>query len=263
MKGPSENNAAADCGAADPADPIRRLYARLALHPEADFGWGKGKANALRLGYDAALSDRIPEAVWESSAAVGNPFSLGPIRPGETLLDVGCGAGTDLCFAATILGGSGRLLGIDLTPEMVDKARANLVRVGASHAEIVCGDFRKLPWPSASVDVVLSNGAINLAVKQEAVFREIARVLKPAGRLHLADMIRHDADDSVDVQGRCDADAWANCVAGTLAKDCLLKLIRDAGLVDVEFVGFTGYKTSARTEGGLIRAVKPPVDPFS
>ena len=104
---------------------IRALYSDLALHPEKDFGWGTGKANAQRLGYDATRLQGLPESIWESAAAVGNPFSLGPIRAGETVVDLGCGAGADACVAALLVGPRGRVVGVDMTPAMVEKARHN------------------------------------------------------------------------------------------------------------------------------------------
>jgi SAM-dependent methyltransferase len=106
-------------------EQIRELYSDLALHPEKDFGWGKGVDNVRALGYDAAWLERLPLAVWESSSAVGNPFSVGPIHLGETVVDLGCGAGADVCVAALLVGSRGRVMGVDVTPAMVEKARAN------------------------------------------------------------------------------------------------------------------------------------------
>lgn len=102
-------------------EQIRALYNDLALHPEKDFGWGKGKENARYLGYNQNWLERFSASVWESAAAVGNPFSLGPIHPGETVLDFGCGAGADLCIAALLAGPTGHLIGFDLTPAMVKR----------------------------------------------------------------------------------------------------------------------------------------------
>ena len=105
-------------------EDIQCLYTRLALHPEQEFGWGRGKENARRLGYDDEWLKRLPEVIWESSAAVGNPFSIGPIHPGETVIDLGCGAGTDVCIATRLVGPSGHVVGVDMTLAMVKKARA-------------------------------------------------------------------------------------------------------------------------------------------
>jgi ubiquinone/menaquinone biosynthesis C-methylase UbiE len=240
-----------------PRDQVRKLYAKLALNPEQDFGWNKGKDNAKQLGYDQRMLDQIPDVVWESSAAVGNPFSVGPINKGETVVDLGCGAGADLCVAALLVGDTGKVVGIDLTPEMVEKARGNVTLMGLTHAKVELGDFLKLPLADSTVDVVISNGAINLSPKQACVLREIFRVLKPHGRLYLADMIRPDSSAFSSCHLDNSADSWANCVAGTLSKACLEKLISDTGFQDVTLVKMTGYHTSPETEGAIFRATKP------
>ncbi len=240
-----------------PEDQIKRLYSRLALNPEQDFGWNKGKENAKQLGYDERMLDQISDVVWESSAAVGNPFSTGPINKGETVVDLGCGAGADLCVAALLVGDTGEVIGIDVTPAMVEKARSNIALMGFTNAKVELGDLLNLPLDENSVDVVISNGAINLSTKQACVFREIFRVLKPHGRLYLADMIRIDSSKSSSCQSDNSADSWANCVAGTLSKACLEKLISDTGFEDATFVKMTGYHTAPETEGAIFRATKP------
>jgi len=240
-----------------PEDHVRKLYAKLALHPDQDFGWRKGKENAKNLGYDQRMLDQIPDVVWESAAAVGNPFSAGPIHIGETVVDLGCGAGADLCVAALLVGDTGRVIGIDVTPEMVEKARRNIALMGFFHANVELGDFLKLPLDENTADVVISNGAINLSPKQPCVFQEILRVLKPNGRLYLADMIRLDPSASSSCHSDNNTDSWANCVAGTLSRQCLEKLMTDAGFQDVTFIKTTGYHTSPETEGAVFRATKP------
>ncbi len=235
------------------AEAVKELYSQLAMNPEQEFGWSKGLENAQQLGYDPQLLEQIPQSVWESSAAVGNPFAIGPIHAGETVVDLGCGAGADLCIAALAVGEAGRVFGIDLTPAMVDKARSNLALMGLANAEVSCGDFVELPLESNSVDVVISNGAINLSPKQSCVFREIVRVLKPAGRLYLADMIRVDASEC---PSQATPSSWANCIAGTLTSECLQKLMQEAGMQAVIFIGTTGYHTSPGTVGALFQAIK-------
>lgn len=252
----NELNTEGDC-AESPEDQVRKLYAKLALHPEHDFGWKKGKENAEQLGYDEQMLDQVPDVVWESSAAVGNPFSAGPINEGETVVDLGCGAGADLCVAALLVGDTGRVIGIDITPEMVEKARSNIASMGFTHAKVELGDFLKLPLEESTVDVVISNGAINLSPKQSCVFQEILRVLKPNGRLYLADMVRLDPSASSSFHSANNAGSWANCVAGTLSRQCLEKLMTDAGFQDVAFIKTTGYHTSPETEGAIFRATKP------
>lgn len=181
-----------DNGSCDLFEQIRSLYSELALHPEKDFGWGKGKENARALGYNHDWLERLPDAVWESSSAVGNPFACGPIHPDETVIDLGCGAGADVCIAALLVGPRGSVIGVDVTPAMVQKARANTVRARLANVRRYETDMTKLPLPDSCADVVISNGAINLVPDKAYVLREAFRVLKLGGRFQIADMIRDD-----------------------------------------------------------------------
>src|SRR6516165_4341311 len=124
---------------------VQVLYTELALHPEKEFGWGKGKENARSLGYDEQWLNRLPAVVWESAAAVGNPFCLGPIASGEKVVDLGCGAGADLCIAALLVGNQGRAIGIDITPAMVAKAEKATRDLGLTNVDIRLGDVAALP----------------------------------------------------------------------------------------------------------------------
>lgn len=237
----------------DPMQQVRDLYTALAQQPERDFGWGKGKTNARDLGYDPAWLETLPESVWESAAAVGNPFSVGSLTPGEVIVDVGCGAGADLCIAARLVGESGRAIGLDLTPAMVAKARDNARRAGVNNVTVHEADIAALPLPDACADVVISNGAINLAADKARVFHEIYRILRPGGRLQFADMVRRASLETEAVG----CGSWADCVAGTVAPGHYLALLQTAGFRNVVLVAWTGYHTGANTEGATFRAAKP------
>src|SRR5512144_2791238 len=128
-----------------PTQEIQVLYTERALHPRKDFGWGKGKENARNLGYDARWLDHFPDVVWESAAAVGNPFSLGSISLDETVVDLGCGAGPNLCIVASLIGDRGRAIGIDITPAMVDRAKENARLLGLRNAEVHVADIAAVP----------------------------------------------------------------------------------------------------------------------
>lgn len=232
------------------------LYTKLAEKPDSDFGWSKGKANARQLGYSDAWLDLLPDVVWESAAAVGNPFKLGEIDSGQVVLDIGCGAGADACVAAILAGDSGSVIGVDCTPAMIDKARENARHAALDNIEFHEADIANLPIPDSSVDVIISNGAINLSENKDKVFREMYRVIKPGGRLQIADMVRESEDCCSPVSA---AESWADCVQGTLLPDTLLEIITGAGFTDAELVEMTGYRTSASTNGALVRAFRPRI----
>ena len=226
----------------------------MAEQPEFNFGWSKGKANAQQLGYSDEWLNRLPDIVWESAAAVGNPFKLGKICPGHTVLDVGCGAGADACVAALHVGDTGKVLGVDCTPAMISKARKIAILAELDNIEFYEADIISLPISDNSVDVVISNGSINLAENKDKVFQELYRVLKPGGRLQIADMIRESENGCTT---ESNAGSWADCVKGTLPPDTLLKIISKAGFLNAEIVELTEYKTSESTKGALIRAIRP------
>lgn len=241
------------CGSRDPLEQIRSLYTDLALRPDKDFGWGKGRDNARQLGYADDWLARLPDVVWESAAAVGNPFALGPIHPGETVVDLGCGAGADACVAALLVGEAGKVYGIDATLAMVAKAKSNAKASGLTQVEIREADMIHLGLPDAIADVVISNGAINLTQDKPKVFAEVFRILRRNGRFQFADMVReHGAASAC-----CDETSWADCVSGTMGVEEIKILLHEAGFEDVALVEFTGYRTSPATVGATFRARKP------
>ncbi|MFQ5893058.1 MAG: methyltransferase domain-containing protein [Nitrospinota bacterium] len=147
-----------------------------------------GPESAKAVGYPEELVDSFPPAVTEAFAGVGNPFSLGPIHPGETVLDVGCGSGLDILIAARLVGPTGHVIGFDMVPEMVEKARANVEAQGAKQVLVYRGLAEDLPLADGYCDVVISNGVINLLPTKPRLLSELYRVLKPGGRLWVADM---------------------------------------------------------------------------
>ena len=184
---------------------IRKTYASVSQEPEKDFIFPTGRAWAADLGYPPELLDRVPESAAESYAGVANPFSLGELQPGERVLDLGSGAGTDSLVAAQMIAPDGRVTGLDMTPEMLAKARGAAAEMGQENVEFVEGEAEQLPFPDGSFDVVISNGVIDLAPDKDAVFSEIFRVLAPGGRIQLADVT---IQNPVSEEGRRNIDLW-------------------------------------------------------
>jgi arsenite methyltransferase len=185
-------------------EEIQKTYTDVSTKPEEDFIFPTGRAWAQDLGYPDELAG-VPEASVESFAGVANPFSLGRIDAGATVLDLGCGAGTDLLIAAQMVGPRGRAIGIDLTRTMVERAEASASEMGLEHVEVQEGMIERLPLEDESVDVVISNGVIDLVPDKEAVFSEIKRVLRPGGRLQIADVVIHR---EVSEEAKRDIDLW-------------------------------------------------------
>jgi arsenite methyltransferase len=184
---------------------IQRTYADVSTQPDREFMFPTGRAWALDLGYPQDLLARVPEASCESFAGVANPFSMGALQPGEDVLDVGCGAGMDSLVAAQMVGPAGSVTGVDMTPEMVAKAHGSIAEMGLGNVRIVEGSAEHLPFDDASFDVVISNGVIDLIPDKDAVFSEIVRVLRPGGRIQLADVT---IQQPVSEEGQRNIDLW-------------------------------------------------------
>jgi SAM-dependent methyltransferase len=183
---------------------IRKTYASVSQEPEKDFVFPTGRAWAEDLGYPEELA-LVPDEVAESFAGVANPFSLGRLEPGERVLDVGSGAGTDSLVAALMVGPEGSVTGIDMTPEMLHKARSGAAALALGNVTFVEGEAERLPFADGSFDVVVSNGVIDLVPDKDAVFSELHRVLVPGGRLQIADVT---IQRPVSEEGRRNIDLW-------------------------------------------------------
>jgi arsenite methyltransferase len=183
---------------------IKKTYAAVSEEPEKDFIFPTGRAWAEDLDYPDELA-RVPESAAESFAGVANPWQLGRLKPGEHVLDLGSGAGTDSLVAAQMVGERGHVTGIEITPAMLAKARAAAAEMGLSNLEFVEGEAERLPFRDESFDVVISNGVIDLIPDKDAVFTELHRVLVPGGRLQIADVT---IQNPVSAEGRRNIDLW-------------------------------------------------------
>ena len=170
---------------------VQERYTEVAANPDQTFHFHHGRPLAEILGYTMDQVDAMPAQAVESFAGVGNPFSVGSIQPGETVLDVGSGAGFDCFIAGQAVGPAGKIIGIDMTEAMLDKSRNIARQMGLEQVEFHYGFAEELPVPDASVDVTISNGVINLCPDKNKAFVEIFRTLKPGGRLYLADIVVH------------------------------------------------------------------------
>lgn len=169
---------------------VQTMYARVASSPDGEFHFHRGPAYAAtRLGYDANELAALPLDVTSSFAGVGNPHAIGPMPAGAVVVDVGCGAGTDLLLAARRSGPEGRAIGVDMTDAMRQRAKDGAAACGLTNVEVRAGDATRLPIDDRSVDVVISNGVLNLVPEKERAVAEITRVLKPGGRVQIADII--------------------------------------------------------------------------
>jgi arsenite methyltransferase len=206
---------------------VKDMYRQVAEKPLGTYHFEMGRPLADRLGYAADVLDHIPAGAVESFAGVGFFFDLADLREGERVLDLGSGSGMDVFYAARLVGTSGRVVGIDFTPEQLGKARQLAADTGVHHVDFREGRIQSPPAEDESFDCVISNGVINLSPDKHAVFAAAARVLRPGGRLAIADIVseRQLTDAIVG-----DADLWASCIGGAAQEDAYRQAIESAGL---------------------------------
>ncbi|MCU7550489.1 methyltransferase domain-containing protein [Chitinophagaceae bacterium LB-8] len=205
---------------------VKSMYRDVALHPEKEYHFSIGRKLAENLGYLLIDLERIPTAAVESFAGVGYFFDLAAIKEGETVLDLGSGSGTDVFIAALRTGKTGQVWGVDMTEEQLDKAERLRKETGFENVSFYKGYIEQLPFPNQSVDVVISNGVINLSAQKEQVFAEAARVLKPGGRMAIADIISEKQLPAAVVSNTT---FWASCIGGASQKDQYRSAIENNG----------------------------------
>jgi SAM-dependent methyltransferase len=206
---------------------VKQMYKSVAEQPDGTFHFEMGRELALRLGYPAAQLDRLPSEAIESFAGVGYHLGLAALGPGERVLDMGSGSGMDAFVASLAVSPGGQVIGIDMTGEQLDKARKLAARGSFPDVRFERGYIEDAPVETSSVDVVISNGVINLCPDKQAVLTEIARVLKPGGRMAISDIVTEKqlADAII-----CDVNLWAACIGGAMQQDDYQKCIEYVGL---------------------------------
>jgi arsenite methyltransferase len=202
--------------------------------------------------YDSAEAGAVPEEAVAASLGCGVPTAVADLHEGETVLDLGSGAGADVLISAKRVGPAGKAIGLDMTDEMLDLARRNAAEAGADNVEFLKGHIEEIPLSDSSVDVVISNCVINLSGDKPKVMREAARVLRPGGRFAVSDVV---ADEGMDEATRVDMVKWTGCIAGALTRAQFTRALADAGLVDIE-INET-HRVHAQAASAIIRARKP------
>jgi arsenite methyltransferase len=205
---------------------VRDMYREVAEHPERQFHFETGRGLAERLGYPAADLDAIPAEAIDSFAGVGAYFDLAGLRAGETVVDLGSGSGMDSFLAAHQVGAAGRVIGVDMTDAQLAKSERLAHAAGIDNVEFRRGRIEQLPVEDESADLVISNGVINLSPEKATVFAEAARVLRPGGRLAIADIV---TAVQLPVGVTCDASLWAACIGGAMQRDDYGAAIEAAG----------------------------------
>jgi SAM-dependent methyltransferase len=225
---------------------IEDAFTDLALYPLRRFHFISGAPLAERLGYTRRLLDGVPEAALASFAGVGNPFLMeGNPRPGESVLDVGCGSGVDSLIAGRMVGPGGRVVGVDMTAAMVERAQQCVLGAHAANVRIDWGHAESLPLPDDSIDVVISNGVISLTPDKMDTFREIARVLKPGGRLRIADVV---VKAPLPPEAMEAMHLWTECIAGATWMDDYPQLLSTTGFEDAHLVEIFDVFAGTRIE---------------
>ncbi len=208
---------------------VAERYGQVATLPDQKFNFPVGRMFAESVGYDSALLGRLPKGMWESFTGAGNPQPLVDAQPGETVLDLGCGAGLDLYLYAQEVGPTGHLYGLDLSQAMIDKGRDNLASVGVVNVEWLHAPADAIPLADNSVDLVTANGIYNLSPDKDAVMREVARVLRPGGRTVFAEVV---LKSELPREIRREINDWFRCIGGALVEQDFLARLKSNGLTN-------------------------------
>jgi ubiquinone/menaquinone biosynthesis C-methylase UbiE len=209
-------------------EKVKKMYRDVALNPTGEYHFEMGRGLAEKLGYENKDLDRIPPAAIESFAGVGYYFDMAGLKEGEQVLDLGSGSGMDVFIAALKVGNSGKVAGVDMTDEQLEKAERLRTEFQFDNVSFHKSYIETLPFPDASFDIVISNGVINLSSGKEKVFEEVSRVLKPGGRMVIADIV---TEKQLPENVTCNSALWASCIGGASQQDDYRSAIEKAGMV--------------------------------
>ena len=226
-------------------DAVRLMYTEVATEPEKIFHFPTGRPACEFVGYPVDQLDAIPVQAVESFAGVGYPFAVNVVHKGDHVLDIGSGSGTDVLIAARLVGPEGKIYGLDMTQAMRNKLRQNVDKMGVTNVTLLAGNAEEIPLPDAAVDVVTSNGVLNLVPDKERAFTEIYRVLRPGGRVQIADIV---VGKPISEQCRQDPELWAECVVGALLEEEYLNMFRHLGFEDVDVLNRFDYFAKSSSE---------------
>jgi arsenite methyltransferase len=224
---------------------VQAMYTDVASSPHKEFHFPTGRRACELVGYPTEQLDRLPVSAVESFAGVGYPFIARAIAPGDRVLDVGSGSGTDVLIASVLTGPSGSVLGLDMTQAMRAKLRRSAELAAARNVDVIEGNAEDIPLPDESVDVVTSNGVLNLVPDKRRAFAEIARVLRPNGRLQIADIIVRALPSEA---CRRQPELWAECIVGAVRDTDYVDMLVEAGMRDVEIVHRLDYFAGSSSE---------------
>ncbi|MBT4933749.1 MAG: methyltransferase domain-containing protein [Rhodospirillaceae bacterium] len=224
---------------------VKVMYTDVARNPDKEFHFPTGRDACRFVGYPDPLLDQISTTAMESFAGVGYPHAAGVIKHGDIVLDIGSGAGTDSLIAGLAVGEEGHVHGLDMTPAMLNKLQDNIDSSGAKNVSTLAGEAEDIPLPDESVDVVTSNGVLNLIPDKAKSFAEIFRVLKPGGKVQLADIV---VDKAISEQCKSDPELWAECVVGASLKDQYIALFAAAGFTDITEIRSFDYFSGSNSE---------------
>ncbi len=217
---------------------VQEMYEEVAACPNKEFHFPTGRISCLHLGYPEEELDAIPPSSIEPFAGVGYPFLADVISPGDTVVDIGSGSGVDALIAALKAGPEGRIIGIDITPAMIEKARESIEKAGADHIRILEGRADEIPLEDATADVVSSNGVINLVPDKKKAFEEIYRILRHGGHIQISDIV---LSKPVSGKSKANPQLWAECIVGAEPVEVYLDLIRSAGFENVSVIDRLDY----------------------